>query len=394
MLASKNNIVINDYGGYSFIQELAKELSLDYNVFYTYASVSGSSKGNYYENSGNLKCINLIDKTIDKSNFIKRLFIEISYGRELKKLLSEHKIDVVFSANTPVIPQYFLQRYCKRNKIKFVFWLQDIISLALKSVLEKKSKIIAWLFYNLWKFFEKSALVKADKIIVITKDFQNFLAKWNVDEKNIECISNWSSLSNIVPTKKENSFSQKHDLTNSFNILYSGTLGYKHNPAIFYETAKELIGKNVKLIVISEGIGMNYLKEISEKNPLENLLLLPYQSKDILSEVYGSADAILSILEKSAGVFSVPSKVWATYCAGKTSILIVPLENQAAKVTKEINAGIVITPDKADELARKILELKANQQQLISFGINARKYAEENFDIKKISKKFIKLIQS
>lgn len=394
MLASKNNIVINDYGGYSFIQEMAKELSLDYNVFYTYASVSGSSKGNYYENSGNLKCINLIDKTIDKSNFIKRLFIEISYGRELKKLLSEHKIDVVFSANTPVIPQYFLQRYCKRNKIKFVFWLQDIISLALKSVLEKKSKIIAWLFYNLWKFFEKSALVKADKIIVITKDFQNFLAKWNVDEKNIECISNWSSLSNIVPTKKENSFSQKHDLTNSFNILYSGTLGYKHNPAIFYETAKELIGKNVKLIVISEGIGMNYLKEISEKNPLENLLLLPYQSKTILSEVYGSADAILSILEKSAGVFSVPSKVWATYCAGKTSILIVPLENQAAKVTKEINAGIVITPDKADELARKILELKANQQQLISFGINARKYAEENFDIKKISKKFIKLIQS
>lgn len=394
MLASKNNIVINDYGGYSFIQEMAKELSLDYNVFYTYASVSGSSKGNYYENSGNLKCINLIDKTIDKSNFIKRLFIEISYGRELKKLLSEHKIDVVFSANTPVIPQYFLQRYCKRNKIKFVFWLQDIISLALKSVLEKKSKIIAWLFYNLWKFFEKSALVKADKIIVITKDFQNFLAKWNVDAKKIECISNWSSLNSIVPTKKENSFSKKYDLTHSFNILYSGTLGYKHNPAIFYQTAKELIGKNVKLIVISEGIGMNYLKEISEKNPLENLLLLPYQSKTILSEVYGSADAILSILEKSAGVFSVPSKVWATYCAGKASILIVPLENQAAKVTKEINAGIVITPDKADELARKILELKANQQQLISFGINARKYAEENFDIKKISKKFIKLIQS
>lgn len=390
----KKNIVINDYGGYSFIYELAKEISLEYNVYFIYASVSGSSKGNVYEDSQNLKCINLIDKTIDKSNFIKRLFIEIAYGNNFKRFLASNKIDVVLSANTPVIPQYIIQRYCRKNKIKFIFWLQDIISLAVKSVLEKKSKIISGLFYNLWKYFEKSALQNADKIIVITKDFENFLSTWNVNKNKIDYIPNWSSLKDIVPTSKENSFSKKYNLTTSFNVLYSGTLGYKHNPEIFFTLAKRLLNHNIKIIVISEGIGMNYLKNILRDHPLENLLLLPYQSKSSLSEVYGSADIILSILEKTAGIFSVPSKVWATYCAGKPSVLIVPKENQAAKITADIKAGIIIEPDRAEDLVEKLLELKTNPELLNSYGINARKYAEENFDIKKISQKFLKLINS
>ena len=34
----KKNIVINDYGGYSFIYELAKDLSLEHNVYFIFAS--------------------------------------------------------------------------------------------------------------------------------------------------------------------------------------------------------------------------------------------------------------------------------------------------------------------------------------------------------------------
>lgn len=387
-------VVINDYGGYSFIYELALHLSFEYKVYYVYCSASGSTKGNKYEDTNNLKCVDLNDQIIDKSNFIKRLFVEVSYGRMLKNFLSDKIIDVVISANTPVIPQYFLQRYCQKNKIKFIFWLQDIISIAVKSVFEKKSKLLAEFFYKLWMNFEKPAIQKADKVIIITKDFIEFLNGWKVDKNKIIYIPNWASLNSIVPLPKENSFSSKHNLTESFNVLYSGTLGYKQNPQIFYTLAGKLNNHNIKIIVVSEGIGMNFLKEKLKDNPIDNLILLPYQPKALLSEVYASADVILSILEKSAGSFSVPSKVWSAYCAGKPSILIVPQNNLAAKITNEIKAGIVFDNDNSNALFEVVLHLKNNPDELKVYGSNARKYAEENFDINKISQNFVKLIES
>ena len=387
-------VVINDYGGYSFIYELALHLSGNYKVFYVYCSASGSTKGNKYEDTNNLKCVDLNEQIIDKSNFIKRLFVEVSYGRKLKNFLSDKIIDVVISANTPVIPQYFLQRYCQKNQIKFIFWLQDIISIAVKSVFEKKSKLLSEFFYKLWMHFEKPAIQKADKVIIITKDFTDFLNGWKVDKNKIIYIPNWASLNSIVPLSKENSFSSKYNLTESFNVLYSGTLGYKQNPQIFFTLASNLNNHNVKIIVVSEGIGMNFLKEKLKDNPIDNLILLPYQPKALLSEVYASADVILSILEKSAASFSVPSKVWSSYCAGKPSVLIVPKNNLAAKITNEVNAGVVFDNDSVDRLPEVILQLKDDPDKLKLFGNNARKYAEENFDINKISKNFVKLIES
>ena len=51
MAAVKKNIVVHDYGGYSFIYQLAKQLGLKHNVTYIYCSGSGSTKGNVYQSS-------------------------------------------------------------------------------------------------------------------------------------------------------------------------------------------------------------------------------------------------------------------------------------------------------------------------------------------------------
>jgi colanic acid biosynthesis glycosyl transferase WcaI len=387
------NIVLHDYGGYSFIYQLAKQLSLTSRVFYLYSSGSGSAKGNVYQDNENLKCLDIQDKAVNKSNFVSRLFIEIAYYKKLKEALSQIKADVVISANTPVIPQFLLQRYCNKNKIKFIFWLQDIISLAIKSVLKKKSGFIAEIFYLIWAFFEKQALLNADRIIVISDDFVNFLTNWKIDLNKVSCIPNWAPLSDITPHLKSNSFSRKNNITETFNIVYSGTLGFKHNPDILYYVSEKLKNHlDLKFIIISEGIGANRLNELNERNKLNNLLLLPYQSQSLLSEVYASADIILSILETNASTFSVPSKVWSTYCAARTSLLIVPGDNLAAKITTSINAGIVIDNDDTDLLAEKILFLKNNPEMLKVFGINARKYAEDNFNIEQICNKFLEQI--
>lgn len=49
-------------------------------------------------------------------------------------------------------------------------------------------------------------------------------------------------------------------------VLYSGTLGMKQNPALIYDTAHIMESENdVIFMVISEGIGAEYLKRRQQK---------------------------------------------------------------------------------------------------------------------------------
>ena len=66
---------------------------------------------------------------------------------------------------------------------------------------------------------------------------------------------------------KSNPFSKKHNLDQSFNILYSGTLGFKHNPDVIVKLSKFLIQNKIgaKIIIVSEGEVVEFLKHEAKK---------------------------------------------------------------------------------------------------------------------------------
>ena len=166
-------------------------------------------------------------------------------------------------------------------------------------------------------------------------------------------------------------------------------MGMKHNPNIISKAAKNLKHHSeIIFLVITDGIGMDILKKEKEDCNLDNLLLLPFQPFEIFPQVLASADAQITLLEADAGVCSVPSKVWSGYCAGRTSLMVVPEDNLAAKRTKEINAGIVIPNKQSSLLSEKILYLNNNPELCEIYGQNARTYAEEHFRIDKIADRF------
>jgi glycosyltransferase involved in cell wall biosynthesis len=101
-----------------------------------------------------------------------------------------------------------------------------------------------------------------------------------------------------------------------------------------------------------------------------------------------STDVALVVLEATAGMYCVPSKIWSIYCAQKSSVVSVEKSNMCARITKEIHAGIVITPGSVDECLAALRELKRNKTLRIKMGKNARRYAEKYFPINKIADKF------
>ena len=120
-------------------------------------------------------------------------------------------------------------------------------------------------------------------------------------------------------------------------FLYSGTLGFKHDPSLLLELARWARDNDAVVAVVSEGPGADWLATHGADEP--GLRLLPYQPYERLPEVLASADVLVALLEPDAGSFSVPSKVLTYLCAGRPLLVSVSRDNLAARVVERSGGG-------------------------------------------------------
>jgi colanic acid biosynthesis glycosyl transferase WcaI len=391
-------ILINDHSGHGFTLSLSKELAREHVVLHSFSENFQSPKGYLVKlptDPPNLSFVPLVyKKTFHKYSLIKRALQERKYAAMLNKVIDTEKPDIIICANTPLVAQQKILSFCRKRKIPFILWFQDIYSVAIKKIAIKKLGFLGHLVAAPFEFLEKSQLRNSNCIVSITDDFSEQFKKWNVRTSNF-VVPNWSPIEEIEMVSKANEFSKSHGLENSFNIVYSGTMGFKHNPQLIVQLTQGLShNADIKIVVVSEGLGASYLqKQKTEKN-LSNLVILPFQPFERFSQVLSTADIFLAMLEADAGTYSVPSKVLSYLCAGKPIVVAAPANNLASKIVSSSNSGKCVENSDIEKLLSSVLEIKENQDLCALFSRNARNYAEENFQIEKISKSFTHIIQT
>ena len=192
---------------------------------------------------------------------------------------------------------------------------------------------------------------------------------------------------------KRNAWARSQGIESTFNFVYSGTLGLKHNPDLLLQLALRFQNDpRVRVVVVSEGLGASWLEERKEQEGLDNLLLLGFQPFEILPQILASADALLAILEPDAGVFSVPSKVLTYLCAQRPLLLAVPPQNLAARLVTDHRAGLTVPPDDVPSLLNAAERLLSDPEVRNRLGFNARAYAEKRFDIDRLARRFERIL--
>jgi glycosyltransferase involved in cell wall biosynthesis len=391
-------ILVHDFSGHPFQVQLSRQLAKqDHNVLHLFSASFQTPKGNLVKSKDDparFHVKGLTSTSFDKYSYVKRLFQELCYGRDLIKHIAEFKPDVIISSNTPLIVQYSIQRYCRKESCKFVFWLQDLFGIGIYDVLKNKLWGLGRIPGLFFKHLEVSLLRKSDQIVVITEDFKDILITgYKVAPGKIHTIPNWAPIDEVNVHPKANTWSIQNNYQYKFCVVYSGTLGLKHNPQLILEAARSFIGEpNVAFIVISEGLGATWLKAEKLRYGLDNLEIMGFLPFDILPLALASADILVGILENSAGIYSVPSKVLTYHCAGKPLVLAVPKINLSSRIVSENSTGIVVEPHRTEDFIAALKLLYSDKTKRIEYGVNARQYAEEFFDINKITTKFLSVI--
>jgi len=330
-----------------------------------------------------------LSRPFNRYGLLQRFVQERELGRILKAKMNAFGPDVVISANTPLGAQAMLVNGCRSNGTGLVFWLQDLLGIGIRNNLKKKMPFLGSLIGKYYMGLEGRLLKNSRAVVVITEDFASICQEAGVLENNVHVIHNWAPLEEVPAMDKNNAWAREHGLEQTFNFVYLGTLGMKHNPGILLELARAVKQKpHVRMVVISEGLGVDFLAEQKRKLDLDNLMLFPFQTFEQVPQVQAAADVLVAILEPDAGVFAVPSKVLTYLCAERPLLLAVPFENLAARIVKESGSGICVAPDDYKGFIKSSETLVRDDNLRKRLGNNARKYAENTFNIEKITDRF------
>ena len=388
-------IVMHEMGTYAQNQQLAKALaSRGHDIAYLYcpSSQTPSRSAMCFAHGDEVAVFPIeLASEFAKWQLLKRFTQERAYGARVASAIARLRPDLVISGNTPIEVQAVIQKMCARSGTPFLFWLQDIYSIGVKSVVSKLP-IIGHLIAARYGYLERSVVRRSDGIVAISDDFHDLVVSWGVDPCRITVIENWAELPDVPLQTKENDWAARQGLRGKRILLYSGALGFKHNPQLFLELAGEFRDEpDVRVVVISQGYGAEWLAQHRQGFP--GLVLLPFQAAEDFPRALASADVLLAILAPDAARYSVPSKVLAYMTAGRPILAAIPAENLAARTILAASAGVIVDPEDPTELrclARSLMDDADRRKRL---GTAALAYARANFEITGIASRFEEIFQ-
>ncbi len=327
-----------------------------------------------------------------KYSFVKRMRQEVAYGRKAACSIIAKDPAVAVISNVPLLAHSVLARKLCRAGVPMVFWHQDIYSEAIATTARKRlpvvGRIVGWMAARV----ERKIARRSGAVVAISPTFVSRLTSWGVGDRTT-VIPNWAPIHELPVRRPCNEWSERMGLTGHPVVLYSGTLGLKHDPGVLALISEQLAVSHpdAKVVVISEGKGRDWLEAWRREHLADNLVLLDFQPYQDLPNVMASADVLVAILEPDASRFSVPSKVLTYLCASRAIVAVLPLDNSVAEILHDHGAGIVVEPAQRDCVAGVVARLFNEEAMCLAMGRAGRAYAERTFCPNRAADRFIEI---
>ncbi|MEH2463996.1 glycosyltransferase family 4 protein [Nostoc sp.] len=273
---------------------------------------------------------------------------------------------------------------------KYHFLLQDIFpeSAVMSGIIQQNSFSVIFLkklIYLTYKY--------ADNIIVISTSMQCFLEnKYPELKEKIKVIENWAVEDIISCDKQANDFAQQYNLDKVFTVLYSGNLGRLHDIETIAEVANILKNAPIQFVFIGDGAKTKVVKQAIQSNKLKNILLLPYQPREILHLSLTACDLSLVSLIPGAESIVAPSKLYGMLAAGRGIIAISSANSYIDQLLTNSGCGINTPPNNPQHLANLINELANDRIKVKLMGEKARQVYESKYTFKRALAEYEKLL--
>jgi len=307
--------------------------------------------------------------------------------KNLKRISKEIENFDLILTDTIYVPFY---KYFSKKKIPLVMLSHGIVS---EEALIK-NLIKDCITYRSLRIIEKNAYKKCDKIITVTDGIKEYLInEFYIDSSKITVIPNAVDPDLFKPFDKKKCITGLKLNENNYYVCFIGQLVPWQGIENLVKAAALILRDraNTTFLVVGDGPLKKKLVNLTVKNNISDKFIftgmVPHNE---IPKYINASDICVApfVKERNEKIGLSPLKIFEYAACGKP-IVVSKISN--LEFIEETNAGVMVEPEKPEEIRRAIIDLFKNPKLQKKMGKNGRDYILKNFTWAGLAKQFEKV---
>lgn len=304
----------------------------------------------------------------------------------LRSLAIRQRPDAVLAMSPPLPLGFPGALVAAARRIPFVFNIQDVFP----DVAVEVGAITNPTVIKAASMAEKFLYRRADAVTVLSEDLKsNVAAKLDnaagvsgraqpgpaIDGADkVVVIPNFVDTERVQPGGGE-AYRAEFGLGDRTVVTYAGNVGLSQPVELLVEVARRMADRSDVVFVVNGG-GTSLESVRQSAAGLDNVVFVPMQPRERLSEVLAAGDIHTILLKHGLARSSVPSKMYSILAAGRPVVASVDADTEVTRVLAEADAGLAASPGSVDELHDAIVALVDDPDHRSSMGASGRRWVE------------------
>lgn len=281
------------------------------------------------------------------------------------------QFDVVFAPSPPLTIGLQAMLLASVRRVPFVYNVQEIYPDLAVTLGMLKNRLLIRILEALERFIYRKARI----VVVISDRFRQRLLDKGVPDSKLAVIPNFVDTDFIQPRPQLNAFSVAHGLDGKFVALYAGNIGLTQDFDIVLTAAEHLRHlHDFRFLIVGDGAIYRSLQQRIAERALDNVILLPYQPKGRVPDLYATSAVCIVPLLAGAGHETFPSKIYTIMAAGRPAVVVSDVGSELSDVVLRAESGLVVPPGDVGRFVETLRHLYDDRELVRNFAANGREY--------------------
>ena len=295
-------------------------------------------------------------------------------------------VDVVIASSPTLFSALSAWIIARAKRVPFVLEVRDLWPEAIVDLGLMRPGPTVRLLERLAQFLYR----RAARVVVVTEAFAERIAATGVPRANVAVIPNGADTHFFSPHADGRPTRDALDLDGRFVVAYVGSHGLSHGLGAVLDAAAQQ--PEVAFLLVGDGADRDRLVSERDRRQLGNVLMRPSVPKDQVPGLYAAADACLVPL-RDVPLFEtfVPSKLFEVLAAGRP--VIGAVRGEARDILTRSGAALLVDPERGDQLAQAVGQLRADPELRMELGRRGRAFAEQHYDRDALARRYLDLLE-
>jgi glycosyltransferase involved in cell wall biosynthesis len=245
------------------------------------------------------------------------------------------------------------------------------------------------------RLLERRTYRASAEVVALSPGIHAGVIAAGTDPARVTLIPNASDLDLFRPDLDPGDLRERLGVGDAFVAAYFGAMGEANDLTQVVEAATLLRDRgeeNVVFVLQGDGKRRPAIEAEVSRRGLTNVLLPPAGDKNAAARLAAAADVCLTIF-KDIPVLATnsPNKLFDTFAAGRPAI--VNTSGWQRELVEGNEAGLYARPGDPDDLADQVLRLRDDPELARTYGANARRLAETEFDRRLLAERLREVLE-